>query len=359
MNLLEAITRVADDCKVSSSNTAIIERITREINRVLSEIWDGYRWSFRWRSYRIVTDTDYTTGTVTLTNGSRTVTGAGTTFLSSHVGWHIYFTGDSYQNVYRIKAYTSATELELDVPYQGTSGSSKAYVLRHLDYVLPTEIWDFGTIETTVDGRPFGLTDPSAHYTISTASLSTGSPVSASIQSSDFTPTTYSTGTVSGTINTNTLTGSGTSWLDNVYPGDLITIGSYTYTVETVLSDTSIRLYNYQQVTSSDVTYEIRRQFGRVIRILYPSNTKLTLEIRALRKYFNLVHNSDTNELLYRYPHPAILKVSALELKGQDDKKAAISYQEAGISLTMAKMEDDGITYKENNAPIHSYRTRR
>ncbi len=356
MNLLESIQRVADDCKIRSSVSDISDRIIREINRVSGEIWDGFRWSFRNRSYRMKTEIDYTTGTVTATNSSRTLTGSGTTFTSSHVGWHIYFPGDSIQNVYRVLAYVSATELTLDIPYLGTTGSAKTYVLRKFDYVLPTEIWDLGDLTATYDGRDIEVLDPSSNVRISSSAIVSGGPVAASIHSSDFTPTTYSTGTVSGTIDTNTLTGSSTAWLDNVYPGDTITIGSYDYTIESILSDTSIRLYNYLQSTCSASSYVISRQFGRVLRISHPSNDYHTIEIRGLRKYAPLVNSNDTNELLYRYAHPVILKVSALELKSQDDKKRRELEQESELALARARAEDEAGTVRETNAPIHSYR---
>lgn len=68
---------------------------------------------------------DYVTGTVTLTNASSVVTGSGTTFTSAMVGRWIYATpptGDG--NWYEIASYTSATVLGLVNQYQGTTASS-------------------------------------------------------------------------------------------------------------------------------------------------------------------------------------------------------------------------------------------
>lgn len=68
---------------------------------------------------------DYATGTVTLTNGSSTITGSGTTFTQAMVGRWIYATpptGDG--NWYEIGGYTSATVLTLINQYQGTTASS-------------------------------------------------------------------------------------------------------------------------------------------------------------------------------------------------------------------------------------------
>lgn len=358
MNLLDTIQRVADDSNIRSSISDVRDRVVREINRVCEEIWNGFRWSFRWRNYRIVTDVDVTTGTVTLSNGSRTISGVGTPFSSSQVGWHIYFPGDSVLNWYKIRAFTSSTQLEMDVPYTGTSGSLKTYILRHFDYVLPTEPWDLGSVTVTADRRVIDILEPYSMDLSAPVPISKGYVSAVSIFSSDSAITTYSTGSVSGTINTNTLTGSGTSWLSNIYPGDTVTIGSYSYRVRTVDSDTQISLYNAQQVTSAAATYTITRQFGRIMRIFWPSAYAYTLDIRALRIYQPLVNNNDTNELLYRCSNAIILKTSALELQRQPDNRSAELDKKAEFAITKARAEDDALTIKNQIAPIYSYRHR-
>lgn len=356
MNLSEIITRVADDGNTNSGITSVSDRIIREINRISQEIWESYAWSFRWRNYRIVTDVDVTIGTVTATNGSRTITGSGTSFLSSHATWHIYFPGDSILNWYRVRAYTSGTQLELDVPYQGTTGILKNYILRHFDYTFPTETWDLGSVIVTADNKPLTIIEPMGADVLCPVPLSNGSPEAVSIFGSDLTLTTYSTGTLSGTISTKILTGVGTSWLDNIFPGDSVTIGSYVYQVQSVDSDTQITLYNNQQVTSSGATYSISRQFGRLIRFIWPSTYNYTVDIRALRRYAPLINSADTNELIYRFPNVVILKAASLELKQQNDLRSRELSQEADLALARAKADDDSLTKKSAASPIFTYR---
>lgn len=354
----EAVTRVSDDTKIDSSRSGVSDRIKRELNRVSQQIWDGFQWSFRVRSYRIVTEIDETTGTVSLTNGSRTITGSSTAFLSKHATWHIYFPQDSVKNWYRIQSYSSATSLQMDVPYQGTSGGSKTYILRKFDYVLPSEILDLQDVTATANNYTLSVYHGKAINLLSPTPLYSGYPHGISLHQSDSELTTYTTGTLSGTIATTTITGSGTSWLDNVYPGDLVVIGSYTYTVREVDTDTQITLYNNQIVTSSAGTsYTIKRQFGRIARVMWPSSTdKHTIEISGYRKYANLVHDNDSNELLYRIPNVIINKASAMELKSQDDRRRRELEEEARLDLAAAQAEDDTITSKDSVAPIYSYR---
>lgn len=357
MNLSAVITRVADDGNVNSNITSVSDRIVREINRISQEIWQSHRWSFRWRNYRIVTDVDVNSGTATATNGSYSVTGTAAAFLSSHVNWHISFTADSIQNWYKVRSFTSTSQIELDVPYQGTSGSGKSYILRHFDYVLPTEPWDLGSVIVTADNRPLIIVEPMGSDVLCPVPLNNGYPTAASIYDSDDKPTVYSTGTVSGTINTTTVTGSGSTWLGNIYPGDILVIGSYSYTVRSVDSNTQITLYNYQQTTSTSASYTITRQFGRILRLMYPAVNRYTLDIRALRNYAPLVNNNDSNELLYRMPNAIILKAAAMELKQQNDQRAAVLEKDADIAVNRAKAEDDALTQKEPVAAIFTYRS--
>lgn len=74
---------------------------------------------------RDLTTEDYTTGTVTVTNDSPTVTGSGTTFTSAMVGRWLQIRNDGYW--YRISGFVSSTEITLETAYEGGSGSSLNY----------------------------------------------------------------------------------------------------------------------------------------------------------------------------------------------------------------------------------------
>lgn len=74
-----------------------------------------------------MTQDDYVTGTITVTNASQTITGAGTVFSSILVGQWFQVTDGTDDNWYKISAYNSATSLTLENFYLGTSGGTKAY----------------------------------------------------------------------------------------------------------------------------------------------------------------------------------------------------------------------------------------
>jgi hypothetical protein len=77
--------------------------------------------------FKDLSNADYTTGTISLTNGSATVTGSGTTFTAAMVGRYLQATTDGYW--YKISAYTSATSITLEKTFQGTTGNGLAYTI--------------------------------------------------------------------------------------------------------------------------------------------------------------------------------------------------------------------------------------
>lgn len=68
---------------------------------------------------------DYTTGTITLTNGDATVTGSGTTFTAAMVGRWLQSTDD--KEWYRIASFTNTTSIELEHAFQGTTAAGASY----------------------------------------------------------------------------------------------------------------------------------------------------------------------------------------------------------------------------------------
>lgn len=82
----------------------------------------------------------YTTGTITATNGSTTITGSGTTFTAAMVGRYFKVndeTGDG--NWYRITGYSSSTSITIENKYDGSTVSGKNYIIAEAFY-LPEDL---------------------------------------------------------------------------------------------------------------------------------------------------------------------------------------------------------------------------
>jgi len=89
-------------------------------------ITDGLELVFSPKHVELTQD-DYVTGTLAVTNGSQTVTGTGTTFTSKMEGQWLQVTDGTDGNWYRVSEFNSTTVLTLENFYQGTSGSSKTF----------------------------------------------------------------------------------------------------------------------------------------------------------------------------------------------------------------------------------------
>lgn len=74
-----------------------------------------------------LTQADYTTGTVTVSNGSIVVTHSSTGFTPQMVGRWIQVTDGTDGKWYRIASYTSPSQLNLENYYEGLSGSSRTF----------------------------------------------------------------------------------------------------------------------------------------------------------------------------------------------------------------------------------------
>jgi len=75
----------------------------------------------------------YTTGTVTVSNGSANVTGSGTTFAADMVGRIFQITADGQDRLwYRVKTFTDATHIVLENVYEGTGTSGLTYKIAEI-----------------------------------------------------------------------------------------------------------------------------------------------------------------------------------------------------------------------------------
>lgn len=95
---------------------------------------------------KITPMSDYSTGTVTVTNGDATVTGADTTWTSSMVGRYLRVDnngiGDS-SKWYQIASVTSGTELELSSTWEEATEGTMDYHISMAPTAFPSEFHEF------------------------------------------------------------------------------------------------------------------------------------------------------------------------------------------------------------------------
>ena len=95
-------------------------------------------WPYLKRTRDLLTAANYTTGTVTITQDSRTIRLSGGTWTDSMVGR--YFKPQGSGNWYRIIAFVSASELTLEQPIIESSASGQTYTIWKRFYYFPSEV---------------------------------------------------------------------------------------------------------------------------------------------------------------------------------------------------------------------------
>lgn len=76
-----------------------------------------------------MTQADFTTGTVTVTNGDTTVTHSGSGFTQQMVGRYLQITNGNDGNWYQIASFISTSVVELGNVYQGIGGAAQTFLI--------------------------------------------------------------------------------------------------------------------------------------------------------------------------------------------------------------------------------------
>lgn len=119
---------------------------TRKADRIINDAAVAMRsttkWDFDRRRGRVTLAAVYSTGTVSVTVGSTTVTGVGTTFTTADVGKFIRMNGEDV--AYEVGAYVGAGEITLASAYQGAAAlSAVTFELTQERIALPAAFRSF------------------------------------------------------------------------------------------------------------------------------------------------------------------------------------------------------------------------
>jgi hypothetical protein len=299
MRFADIVTRVKALTNVSSQDDLIKDSIIMGLDRATGQdlpylMTDGF----------ITTVAPYETGTVDVTNNSATVTGNSTVWTSAMVGRKIRVAGENAY--YRIKTVGSTTSITLEVPYQGTTktlalGTNPTYSIYKDEYKLPADCDTYKVLRQIENARSMISLEATAFDIVEPAPEATGSPAFEIMIGTRL--DVYTTGTISGTINTSTITGASTLWtsVEGLGKGSKITIGSYVYTVKSVDSDTQITIYEKQVVTSAVLTTYIVSLDNMVLQFFNIPDSIENIYFRYQRTAFPLVNDQDIPDLPDKY----------------------------------------------------------
>lgn len=115
-----------------------LDLIDAYLNSRYEQVLESSDWTGLKAHATIQTTAAYQTGTVTLTVGSTTATGSGTTWTAGMTGRQLYRPGD--RTTYTV-TYVSATSFTLDRPYEGFGSDADGTVYADADYVVMQNVY--------------------------------------------------------------------------------------------------------------------------------------------------------------------------------------------------------------------------
>ena len=260
----------------------------------------------------------YTTGTVTATQGSKTLTGSGTTFTSAMVGRKIRV-GDE-NTYYRIAAFVSTTEITLENNFVDDTEAGLSFSLYKDEYKLPADLDNYKVFQQIKNQQSIIDIEPTAFDIFEPSPKSEGNPDFSILHGSKL--DTDSTGTVAGTTGGSTITGTNTTWtsLEGLGRGTVITVGTNTFVVKSVDSDTQLTIY--QNITSdfSGTTPVILLDNFIIQFFQIPSELEL-IPFKYQRIPYPLVDDQDVPDLPDRWHHILVVagSIAAWATKDKDE----------------------------------------
>lgn len=151
--LLTLVTEVGDRLNLDATVAANKTRLIRWANFIQNDMASRYPYGWLMTNGFIQTVTDYTTGTITGSAGSTSITGSGTAWTSAYLNAYLQPANDT--NWYEVSAVGSTTGLTLT---KGLAAAVTAgtYTLRTTYYDLPTNCFKVFDVRQT--NTPLKLT---------------------------------------------------------------------------------------------------------------------------------------------------------------------------------------------------------
>ena len=271
------------------------------IKRAMRHGLERYAAAYPWPHYREVgtlqTLATYATGTVTVTNSSKSVTSSGATFTAAMAGRK--FRVGTERAWYDIASVdTVLNTLTLSQNYQGSGQTAVAYTIFQDEYRTNADVHQLLNLRQT----QFGLLMVGLTYhdldTLVPAPVSLTEPFYWSyIGRRD---DRYTTGTVTGSASGTTITGASTAWTGvlGLTKGSRIAVASNSevYTVKSVDSDTQLTIYEAISTAFAAQTYLLYLNNIRLQLTDIPSSMR-NLYYRYTRNPYPLVNDYDEPDM--------------------------------------------------------------
>lgn len=286
MILEKALVELADRQKNKARSKEFDELATRKFNLANFEVGKSWDWPSL-ETYGSLTVIPIVETTAVLTLGSQVVAIAGA--VASWKGRFFRVVGGN--NLYRIVA-ASVGSITLDQPLLESGGQSVEIDKRF--YTLPPEVRKIIGFDNLSDALVAmdneGLRQTLRDY------RNPFRQHSFSVNGTDKFLSDYSAGSLASTVDSNTFIGTGTSWLSEILPGDIVNFGSQDYRVRRVEADGTINSYN-KSLTKNDGAYTIVHDAPYTARIRGEFKESRIIPFVYIRHVYDLVSKNDRTEL--------------------------------------------------------------
>jgi len=333
--------------RMGTADATLLTSLKRWINDHKDDI-ESYMWDWQLKHDFFETVDEYTTGTVTFTNGSATVTGSSTVWTAAMVGRKIK--NNSTNTVYIITAFASATSITIDQNYIDDTEADANYVIFQDEYTMPYDCMSVESLSLTSGRLLKEARLPSVREDGAVNSTTEFPREFARIGYED--DASYSTGTISVTGNT-TVTLVGGTWPSDAagqwIRGDA---QGLVFEVDTRDSDTVLTLKR-SGMTGSAITYQLEPGPRIVIRMKQAPSAIKRVNRWYMKRSPDMVNDNDHNQMPEYFDRILVQAVYAEALRHQRE------YQTGAI---MAKTEYERMIYRERirqNKSKHRGRTPR
>jgi len=317
----------------SSVDSNILTSVKLRINQIQDLIVFDRNWEWRLRQFYISTRPKYETGTISVTQGDATITGSGTSWSDIVKTGYLIHNG----RIFKVDPYSSVstTSLEIAAKYPEATASAQTYKIVYPNYILDPSISSI--VNVYIEGKELVLKNLDR---MTLAKESVGTPTEACIGGgleADF----YTTGTVSMTNGSKTVTGSGTTFTADM-EGMPFIVNEFPvpYVVQSVASSTSLTLREaYQGSTGSGKSYKIAPKNSLIMQLRDTPDDYYFVEIDALIKAPKLI---DGNDISIIPNHAPLLHGSIwLALHDLEDKNPVrIQQARADFERTLKQLRD-------------------
>lgn len=331
---------------------AVLTSIKLRINEAQDVIFYDQDWEWRKRKFNKTTRTPYSTGTISVTQNSRTITGSGTSWTANLKEGYVLLNGRDY----KIDQVVSTTSIKLNAPFDQSTDSGLSYQIIFPDITLNHQI------TAITDVKHNGVSIKPKHIAQLSLPRTSVSLPNECAMAGGTTEDYYAVGTVTMTQGSSSVTGSGTTWTSDM-EGRTFLVREFAkeYTIKSVDSATTLTLTEtYDGDDGSGKGYAIDPKGTQLLTFRNSPDDYYFMEIEALIKPVRMVNNNDISLIPNHVP---LIRTSIWLAVADLEAKNPIRIQQARADAerTIKQLRDSykvitNVTWKSNNSQQYTNR---